>query len=318
MTTTFVLALIPITFAVTVLWAPSLIETLRTLRFGKQIRLEGPASHHSKAGTPTMGGTLFILTTLAACAVLVPDRAAIAPPLLAMLVFGVAGALDDYANMRSKQGLGFRVRYKFIWHGLISLALAFWLYQDANLRVQNLPGGASIDLGWTFVPLVAFAIFSCAAGVNEVDGLDGLAGGTTLIAFATYLALALGASLLPAAAVCASLIGALLGFLWFNSHPARVFMGDTGSLALGAGLAVIAFQTGWGLLLPIIGFVFVLDLVSVILQVGYFRLTGGKRLFPMTPIHHGFEVIGWPETLVTQRFWILGILASAIGLALSV
>lgn len=318
MSPNFALALIPVGFIVSVLWAPSLIATLRELKFGKQIRPEGPASHQIKAGTPTMGGVLFVLTPLAISAILSADRAAIAPPVVAMVLFGAAGALDDYANMRSTRGLGFKVRYKFVWHGLLALGLSWWLYQDPSLRTQNLPGGATIELGWIFIPLVAIAIFSCAAGVNEVDGLDGLAGGTALVAFASYLVLALGAGLMPTAGLIAAIMGSILGFLWYNVHPAKLFMGDTGSLPLGAGLAVVAFQTGWGLILPIIGFVFVLDLVSVILQVGYFRLTHGRRLFPMAPIHHGFEVIGWPETLVTQRFWIMGILASAIGLALAV
>jgi phospho-N-acetylmuramoyl-pentapeptide-transferase len=235
-----------------------------------------------------------------------------------MVLFAVAGALDDYANLKNRQGLGFQVRFKFFWHGILALAIALWLYQTPELRLQHLPGGTTFELGIWFIPLAAFAIFGTAAGVNEVDGLDGLAGGTSLFAFVCYLVIAEVAGLTASAAFSAIVAGALLGFLWYNTNPAQVFMGDTGSLSLGASLAVVAIQTRWAVLLPIIGFVFVLDSVSVILQVTYFRATHGRRLFRMTPIHHGFEIGGWPETLVVGRFWILGILAGAIGVALSI
>jgi phospho-N-acetylmuramoyl-pentapeptide-transferase len=234
-----------------------------------------------------------------------------------MLLFGSAGALDDYSNLKSRSGLGFKVRLKFIWHGLLAVAIAWWLYQLPLTQQQRLPGGAILDLGWLFVPFAALVIFSCTAGVNEVDGLDGLAGGTTFAAFAGYLVIALVSGLTAPAAVAATIMGSILGFLWHNVHPARVFMGDTGSLALGAGLAVVALQTHWSLLLPIVGFVFVVDLVSVILQVGYFRLTNGRRLFPMTPIHHGLELSGWPEVLIVQRSWVIGFVAAALGVALA-
>lgn len=316
MSSTVVIGLIPVSFLIGMLWAPPFIRFLRRVKFGKQIRLEGPASHQVKAGTPTMGGWLFILTPAVVCLVVAPDRLAVLPPIVAMLLFGTFGAFDDYANMKSKEGVGFRVRHKFFWHGLMALALAWWLYQTPELRVQLIPGGLGLDLGWAFIPFVAFAIFSCAAGVNEIDGLDGLAGGTSLAAFATYLVLALSAGLLAPAIFAATLIGSLLAYLWFNVNPAKVFMGDTGALALGAGLAVLAFQTRWALLLPIIGIVFVVELVSVILQVGFFKLTHGRRLFRMTPIHHHFELNGAPEPLIVYRFWIAALVSGAVGLAL--
>ena len=316
MSAAYVLALAPLSFVIVVLWGPTLIRGLRQLNLGKQIRLEGPSSHLAKAGTPTMGGWLFILTPLVVGLILVPDRLAIAPPLVAMLLYGGSGALDDYANMKSKEGLGFRVRYKFAWHGIIALALAWWLYQTPGLSVQRLPSGSTIDLGWLFIPFAAFVIFSCTAGVNEIDGLDGLAGGTSLIAFGSYLILALATSSMYPAAFAALVVGSLLGFLWFNVNPARVFMGDTGALALGAALAVVAFETRWALLLPVIGFGFVVELVSVILQVAYFRATHGKRLFRMSPLHHHFELIGWPEPQVVQRFWLVGFVSGAVGLVL--
>lgn len=316
MSPVLVVALAPLSFGVAMLWAPALIVALRRLKFGKQIRLEGPSSHQMKAGTPTMGGWLFIVTPAVVCALLVPDRAAIAPSIAAMLLFGLYGALDDYANMKSKVGLGFRVRFKFFWHGVMALALAWWLYLTPALRSQRLPGGAAIDLGWAFIPLAALAIFSCAAGVNEIDGLDGLGGGTSLAAFGGYLVLALVSGLTAPAAVAAAVVGSLLAFLWHNVNPARVFMGDTGALALGAGLAVLAFQARWGLLLPIVGIAFVAELLSVILQVGYFKLTHGRRLFKMSPIHHHFELNGSPEPQIVSRFWIVGFVAAAVGVAL--
>ncbi|MGH2459706.1 MAG: phospho-N-acetylmuramoyl-pentapeptide-transferase [Chloroflexota bacterium] len=316
MSTAAVVALVPLGFLISMLWAPLLIQVLRRLKFGKQIRLEGPSSHQVKAGTPTMGGWLFILTPAVICLLLVPDRAAVAPPIAAMLVFGASGALDDFANMKSKIGLGFQVRYKFAWHGLMALILAWWLYQDPALRSQRLPGGGVVDLGWAFVPLVALAIFSCAAGVNEIDGLDGLAGGTSFAAFASYAVLALVGGLVGPAAFAAAVAGSLLAYLWHNVHPARVFMGDNGALALGTGLAVVAIQTRWGFLLPVVGIVFVVELVSVILQVGYFKLTHGRRIFKMSPIHHHFELNGAPEQLIVSRFWLVGFVAAALGVAL--
>ena len=318
MTTAEILLLIPVSFAVTVLWAPSLIAALRRLKFGKQIREEGPSSHQVKKGTPTMGGLLFVVAPIILCLALLPDRLAAGPALLAMLIFATVGALDDYANMKSKTGHGFQVRYKFLWHGLICLGLAWWLYQSPLFRSQRLPGGATIDLGAFFIPFAAIVIFCTAAAVNEIDGLDGLAGGTSLMAFLSYLALALVSGLSAPAAVCAAVAGAIVGFLWFNVHPAQVFMGDTGALALGAGLAILALQTRWVILLPIIVLPAVIATASVVLQVAYFKATKGKRLFKMSPIHHHLELSGWPETQIVQRFWLLGLLVGAAGIALGV
>jgi phospho-N-acetylmuramoyl-pentapeptide-transferase len=308
---------VPFAFIVAMTWAPALIEALRRLKFGKQIRVEGPSSHFVKAGTPTMGGLLFIVTPVILALILAPDRLAVLPTVSGILLFGAAGALDDFANMKNKEGVGFKVRYKFLWHGAMALVLASWLSLTHDYRVQRLPGGSSLDLGVVFIPLVALAIFSSTAGVNIVDGLDGLAGGTSVFAFGSYLVLGIGAGLVAPSIISALIIGALLAFLWFNVHPAQVFMGDTGALPLGAALAIVAVQTHWLFLLPVVGLVYVVDLLSVILQVGYFRLTHGRRLFRMSPIHHGLELDGWPETRVVGRFWLVGALAGAVGVAVA-
>jgi phospho-N-acetylmuramoyl-pentapeptide-transferase len=316
-TSTAIVLCVPFAFIVAIAWAPALIEALRRLKFGKQIRLEGPSSHFVKAGTPTMGGLLFIVTPVVLALILAPDRLAVLPTVSGIVLFGAAGALDDFANMKNKQGVGFQVRYKFLWHGAMALVLATWLSVTHDYQVQRLPGGSSLDLGVVFIPLVALAIFSSTAGVNIVDGLDGLAGGTSVFAFGSYLVLGIDAGLIAPSIISALIIGALLAFLWFNVHPAQVFMGDTGSLPLGAALAIVAVQTHWLFLLPVVGFIYVVDLLSVILQVGYFRLTHGRRLFRMSPIHHGLELDGWPETRVVGRFWLLGALAGAVGVAVA-
>jgi UDP-N-acetylmuramyl pentapeptide phosphotransferase/UDP-N-acetylglucosamine-1-phosphate transferase len=201
-TASVTLVLVVAAFLVTMAWAPRLIDALHALKFGKQIRLEGPQSHLVKAGTPTMGGFLFIATPVVLGLLLAPDRLAVGPDLAALGLFGAAGALDDYANMKNKEGLGFRVRYKLVWHGAMALAIAAWLSTSPELHVQRLPGGASVDLGLLFIPIVALAIFSATAGVNLVDGLDGLAGGTSLFAFGSYLMLALGAGIVVPVGGC--------------------------------------------------------------------------------------------------------------------
>jgi phospho-N-acetylmuramoyl-pentapeptide-transferase len=171
---------------------------------------------------------------------------------------------------------------------------------------------------WAYIAFAAFAIVATSNGVNFTDGLDGLAGGTLVFAFVGYMVIAASAAPLPQpnlATLCALIIGALLGFLWFNAHPAQIFMGDSGSLSLGAALAVIALITGQVLLLPLIGIIFVLEVLSDVLQIGYFKATGGKRLFRMVPIHHHFELSGWHEQKITLRFWIVGALAATLGVA---
>ena len=311
--------LLLVSFFATVTWGRWYIGVLHRYKLGKQIRVEGPASHRTKAGTPTMGGWLFIATSSVLAVVFVRDWRTVLPVVLAMLAFGLFGSVDDWANLRSREGIGLRVRYKFLWHNGIALAIALILYFVNGIQAVQVPVLGAVQIGWWFIPLATLAIFGTTSGVNEVDGLDGLAAGTAVIAFAAYAVIALalvGQSAL--AAISAIIIGSVLGFLWFNCHPASVFMGDAGSLALGAGLATVALLSGWVLILPVIGLVFVLDLLSVVLQVAYFKLTHGQRIFKMSPIHHHFELSGWAETQVVQRFWLAAALCAAAGLALAV
>lgn len=305
-----------LSFAVALAWAPWLIAMLRRRRLGKQIRLEGPDSHQAKAGTPTMGGWLFVGTTALLALLLAGDASGVRFAVAAMLVYALLGALDDLANVRSRSGLGFRVRAKVVVHTAVGLALAAMLYLVGGAPALRLPGGAALDLGWWFVPLGGLVLFATTAAVNEADGLDGLAGGCAVLALLAFAALAVGSGQRALAALCALAAGATLAFLWYNVHPAQVFMGDTGALGLGALLAAVALAGGWVVLLPVIGVVFVAETASVMLQVAYFKLTRGRRLLRMSPLHHHFELSGWPEVQVVQRFWIVGALGGLAGVAL--
>jgi phospho-N-acetylmuramoyl-pentapeptide-transferase len=306
-----------LSFMAGVAWCPWYIRLLIGKRIGKSIRAVGPESHSGKAGTPTMGGWVITLTASVVAVVFLRDWPMVAPVIAAMLVFGIMGAIDDLAGLGSQEGLGLQVRYKFLWHNAVALGTAYAIYSWSGRHSLDVPGWGSLELGWWYVPLGMLVIFSCTSGVNEVDGLDGLAAGLSAIAFAAYGVLTWRSGQADLAALCAILVGACLAFLWFNSHPAKVFMGDTGSLALGAALGAIALQSQWVLLLPVIGLVLVVDLGSVILQVAYFKVTHGKRIFRMSPIHHHFELSGWSEVQVVQRFWIVAVLVALLGIGLT-
>jgi len=305
-------------FAVVVILMPAYIRLLGFIGMGKQIRAEGPESHQAKAGTPTMGGLLLIAVTLVLFYFLrgFPQAGAIAP-LATLLLVGVLGAIDDYLNARTGEGI--HARQKMLWLVVVSAIAAYQIQSTYAITAVPVPfvGDVMID-PWLYVAFAAFAIISSANGVNITDGLDGLAGGTLVFAFVAYLLIALlNEPTQPNLAVlCALIVGGLLGFLWFNVHPAQVIMGDSGSLALGATLAVTALITGQILVLPIIGLVFVIETGSVVLQIGYFKLTHGRRIFRMSPLHHHYELLGWDEEKITLRFWIVGIIAGLIGVTL--
>ena len=305
-------------FAIVVILMPPYIRLLRATGFTKQIRIEEPGSHHIKHGTPTMGGALMIAVVVALYLLLGrPPEGGIFAPLAALVGVGLLGSFDDYLN--AKTGEGIRVRQKLIWQVVFAVAAAFLIQRTYAIDQIAVPfyGPVFVDPA-IYVTFAAFAIVAASNGVNITDGLDGLAGGTLVFAFVAFLLVSLlnVPSQPNLAFLCALIIGALLGFLWFNVHPAQIFMGDSGSLSLGATLAVIALITGQILVLPLIGLIFVIETGSVVIQVAYFKATGGRRLFRFTPIHGHFELSGWDEEKITLRFWIVGILSGLLGVTL--
>jgi phospho-N-acetylmuramoyl-pentapeptide-transferase len=326
--TSLALTLSSLSFMLAVIWGDPLLRVLRHFRIGKLIRVEGPDRHFTKMGTPTMGGVMILLpvtmvTVLLNATSLIGLRVlgrSVIVPLVALLGYGLLGAIDDWEGIRGpRRGLGMRARTKFTFQMLLALVIAFALRYLLDVPQMFWPGyGEPIDLGIWYIPIAAVAIVGFSNAVNFTDGLDGLAGLIAATCFATYGGIALLQGQTFLGRFCFTLVGALFGFLWFNVHPAQLFMGDTGSLPLGATLGVVALMTGQWLLLPIIAIIPVSELLSVVLQVGYFKMTKGKRLFKMAPIHHHFELLGWSETQVVQRFWLVSLLAAMVGTALAV
>lgn len=308
---------------ITLLVGSPLVEALRRYGMGKKVRLEGPSSHQEKTGTPTMGGLMISGTVLAVtmgvtAMVYTSAGRSILLPAFVVISCGILGACDDWLTLVGKSSEGITMKFKFAWLTAISLVAAVGLYFLLDIDFVFIPTVAeTLHLGVWFIPLAVLAIVATANSVNITDGLDSLAGWSAAISFVAYgiIALLYGNAFLLT--FCFIMVGAILGFLWYNAHPALVFMGDTGSLAIGATLAVVSLMLGQVLLLPIIGFVFAAESLSVILQVVYFKVTGGKRLFRMAPLHHHFELMGWSETHVTQRFWLVGMLAAMLGVALA-
>jgi phospho-N-acetylmuramoyl-pentapeptide-transferase len=317
-------------FLVTVPCGASLVRFLRDRGIGKRIRVDGPSSHQIKMGTPTMGGLLFlaaiILFTLAARVAGIEIHWL---PLAALLAYALLGALDDAQGLTRDRNaplaeqIGILGRYMFALQSVIALALAALLYWTLGYHSVTLPlGGQIVSLGLAYIPIAAFVIVSTVNAVNLTDGLDGLAGGTAAIAFVIYAIVGHLQGQDDLAVLCLIVSGALLAFLWYNSHPAQVFMGGVGSLALGGLLASVALMSGQWLLLPVVGLIFFAEVVSVVLQVGYFKYTRrrfgeGRRLFKMAPLHHHFEKIGWSEIQVTQRFWIVALISGLVALVLA-
>jgi phospho-N-acetylmuramoyl-pentapeptide-transferase len=305
-------------FALIVILMPPYIRLARHLGFAKQIREEGPQGHMVKWGTPTMGGLLLIVVVLGIFLLLRwPVQRGIIAPLATLALVGLLGAVDDWLNARTGEGIS--AKQKLLWQTVVAVFVAWQIqstYAISGIRVPFI-GDVFIE-PWVYVPFAAFAIVASSNAVNITDGLDGLAGGTLAFAFVCFMIIALlNVPTQPNIAFLSALIiGALLGYLWFNAHPAQVFMGDSGSLAFGATLAVIALITGQILVLPLIGLVFVIETLSDIIQIGYYKLSGGKRVFRMAPLHHHFELLGWDEVKITLRFWIVGILAGLLGVTL--
>jgi phospho-N-acetylmuramoyl-pentapeptide-transferase len=322
------LSLAAFSFLLTMIWGEPLLRVLRHLKMGDSIRIDGPQRHFAKSGTPTMGGVLIIvpvtiLTILLNMASLVGINVlgrSIFLPLGTLILFAILGSLDDWQKLRGKRRVerGMRARTKFIIQCVWAITIAIGLRYVLDAPEMYLPLlGQEVSLGVFYIPIAAFLIVGISNAVNLTDGLDGLAGLISATCFAAYGAIALMQGQIYLARFCFTLVGALFGFLWFNVHPAQLFMGDTGSLPLGASLAVVALMTGQWLLLPLIAVIPLSEVISDILQVGYFKLTKGKRLFKMAPIHHHFELLGWSETQVVQRFWLISLLAAILGMALA-
>ena len=305
-------------FVLSVAMGQPLVEFLRRRGLGKEISSDGPSSHLTKAGTPTMGGVLiFALVLPITLAANILDRLSILLPLGTIVAAGLLGLVDDLRTIIGKARTGLNKRLKVLLLTALSLTATLVLYFALDVQDVKIPWAGQFDLGPAYIPLAIIIILFTTTAVAITDGLDGLAGGTSALAFLAYGVIALLQEQTYLATFCFTVVGATAGFLWYNSYPAQVFMGDTGALALGSSLAVVALMTGHWLLLPIIGIVFVLEGLSDVIQIAYFRLTGGKRIFRMSPLHHHFELLGWSEPQVVMRFWLLGIMGSLLGVTLA-
>lgn len=327
METSLALALSGLGFILSVIWGGPLLRILKHFKLGKIIRVEGPESHITKMGTPTMGGVV-VIGTVALITILLNAASilglnllgrSVLLPLTVMIAYGILGAIDDWEGIRGpRRGLGMRARTKFLVQVLLAVGTAFVLKNTLDVPEMIWPGlNLEINLGIWYIPLATFIIVAMSNAVNFTDGLDGLAGLICATAFPAYGGIALMQGNTFVARFCFTVVGALFGFLWFNVHPAMMIMGDTGSLSLGAVLGVISLMTGQWILLPIIAIIPVSEAASVVLQIVYFRITKGKRLFKMAPLHHHFELLGWSETQIVQRFWLIGLLAAIFGMALA-
>jgi phospho-N-acetylmuramoyl-pentapeptide-transferase len=321
------LSLAGLSFMMTVIWGSPLLRILRHFKIGKQIRVEEPGKHFVKMGTPTMGGVMIIIpvamvTILLNAVALAGMRLlgrSVLVPLVAMIAYAILGSIDDWKGIRGKRkGEGMRIRTKFAAQVLLAVGLAWVLKYMLEAPDIILPGVPfTLDLGFWYVPIAAFIIVSVSNAVNFTDGLDGLAGLISATAFAAYGGIALMQGQIFIARFCFTMIGALFGFLWFNVHPAELFMGDTGSLSLGATLAVVALMTGQWALLPLIAIIPVSEAFSVVIQIAFFKLTHGRRFFKMAPVHLHFELLGWSETQIVQRFWLISLLGAMLGIGLA-
>jgi phospho-N-acetylmuramoyl-pentapeptide-transferase len=309
-------------FLISVILSPIFIPFLRRLKFGQSIREEGPQSHQKKTGTPTMGGVMIllaiVLTTLVMTGKFAEPTVKTYLLIFVTIGFGLLGFLDDFIKVVMKRNLGLTSKQKLM--GQIIISVVFYII----LKQNNLPTDVSIpffdvsfELGWLYVFFIIFWLVGFSNAVNLTDGLDGLLSGTAAIAFGAFAVLAWNQSQFEIAIFSVAVVGAVLGFLVFNAHPAKVFMGDTGSLALGGAIAAIAILTKLEILLVIIGGVFVIETLSVILQVISFKTTG-RRIFRMSPLHHHYELVGWSEWRVVVTFWSVGLLLAVLGIYIEV
>ena len=306
-----------ISFLISVVFCPILIPFLRKLKFGQTEREEGPQSHLKKNGTPTMGGLVILASILLTSLIYIGKFTEILPVLFMTLGFGLIGFLDDYIKVVKKRSLGLTPLQKMALQLIVTGVFIYYYFKiaglDTSIKIPFVSGDGFVMPTWLFIIFVFIVVLGTVNGVNFTDGLDGLASGVTVIVatFFTIAALSLNPSMTP---ITGAVVGSLLGFLLFNTYPARVFMGDTGSLALGGFVSSIALMLHMPLFIVIIGLIYLVEVLSVILQVGYFKLTHGKRIFKMAPIHHHFELCGYSETQVVAAFSIVTALLCLVGI----
>ncbi|MBD5465102.1 MAG: phospho-N-acetylmuramoyl-pentapeptide-transferase [Lachnospiraceae bacterium] len=305
-----------IAFIISAALGPIMIPFLRKVKAGQTVREEGPESHLKKTGTPTMGGIIILAAITVTSLIYVKDYPKLLPILFSTLGFGLIGFIDDYIKVVLKRSMGLRAWQKMLLQFIVTAVFAYYVVNVLGISLSmKIPffKGSYMDLGILNVPFLFFVMIATVNGTNFTDGLDGLATSVTILVatFFTVVAVGTGSGIEPI--TCAT-VGALLGFLLFNVHPASVFMGDTGSLALGGFVAAAAYMMQMPLFIVIVGFIYLIEVVSVILQVSYFKLTGGKRIFKMAPIHHHFELCGWKETKVVAVFSIVTAILCLIAL----
>lgn len=314
-----------LSFLVAILWTPLFTDFLYKNRLGKKIRQTGfdeskapifYALHKHKENTPTMGGLLIWITTAVVTLLMNLSRAETYLPLFALVATGLVGAVDDLFNIHGigpNRG-GIRFRWKLLLYLLIALIGAWWFYVKLGWNVLSIPGIGQVEIGAWYIPLFALVIVFTTFSANETDGLDGLLAGTMASSFAAFGMIALLQGKTELAAFCGTILGSLLAFLWFNIYPARFFMGDTGAMALGMTLGILAFLTDTVVILPVIALVIYIEGLSAVLQIGSKKLRNGKKIFLSAPIHHHFEAIGWPEPKITMRFWIVSAVSAMLGI----
>lgn len=331
-----ILTLTTISFVAAVLWTPLLTHFLFKYKLGKSLRDAKQAPiftkmHAKKSGTPTMGGVLVWGTVLAVALLFLlfhiidPNsflgrltfltRAQTWLPLATLVISGIIGLADDFLNVKriGKNGGGIDIRHRLILYTIVAVIGAWWFYTKLDWDVLQIPFYGFVDIGWLYIPLFILVIVGTSFSVNQTDGLDGLAGGTLISSFGAFAVIAFIQERYELAAFCGVIIGALLAFLWFNIYPARFFMGDTGAMALGVTLGVVAMLTNSALLLPIIGFVFVLEAASTWIQI-ISKKVFKRKVFKVAPIHHHYEALGWPEPKVVMRFWVISWISAALGI----
>lgn len=311
-----------ISFGVAVMFSPLFIPFLKRLKFGQSIREEGPESHQKKSGTPTMGGIIFVLAILVTVVGVTISTNHMTPEIILLLIvtvgYGLVGFVDDYIKVVKKHNLGLTSKQKLVGQLIIAIIFYLGLLQIGFSTEIAIPATSySIDIGFLYLPLIIVMLVGASNAVNLTDGLDGLLAGTGAIAFGAFAVLAWSAGYLEVSLFSAAVVGAVLGFLVFNAHPAKVFMGDTGSLALGGAITGIAILSKMELMLILVGGVFVIETLSVIIQVISFK-TRGKRVFKMSPLHHHYELSGWSEWRVVVTFWLVGMVFAIAAIYIGV